>query len=122
MESLEAKRTHAGLQEGVTDSSFQALAEARCVHMLTALRLSSESESECVCACVCVRARMFVFLFVCVSVPAFFISAKKGLSPWRVKNGICAPALHDGVTDASFQALAEAGCGRNLMSLSLWGA
>lgn len=149
----------AGLKEGVTDSSFQALAHAGCGKKLTSLHLDgglplpslfffplfrrlhvlhlsssplpssrSFSPSRRDDAFVCLRARASVSLFffpfspcpVFYPFPACF--ALFGFFPFSVVLTLSSSALPDlceGVTDCSFQALAEAGCGKNLTSLSL---
>ena len=107
------KRTD--LKEGVTDEGLRALASAGCGEKLTSLHLS--------CECCCVSASEWVVGGIgsrragCV-----LLSVTRALSPLLSSCllAFCQRAdLKEGVTDSGLRALASAGCGEKLTSLTL---
>ena len=130
---------NAGLQEGVTDGSLQALAAAGCGKNLTSLTL------WCECLFLLLSLAFFrVLFFLLCRVWLYPLSDVASLlSPFPSTRSLPLHALsrlpvslsshsadkrmernadlRQGVTDGSLQALAEAGCGKNLTSLTLRG-
>ena len=122
---------NAGLKEGVTDGSLQALAAAGCGKNLMSLHL----DSECLFLLLC----LVCYLCPCVSSvlrlapPLLGVASSLSPSLARALSSSCFSllslsadkgmernaALKSGVTDGSLQALAAAGCGKNLTSLHL---